>query len=73
MIPVLDENQRAEIEAVSDLIKAEVNVKEIVLLDDAPSFSEQIKPNFKALGPVLKRYGLISKRYKVFSKSKLIS
>jgi isoleucyl-tRNA synthetase len=27
MIPILDENQRAEIEAVSDLIKAEVNVK----------------------------------------------
>jgi isoleucyl-tRNA synthetase len=38
MIPVLDDNQRAEIEAVSDLIKAEVNVKEIVLLDDASQF-----------------------------------
>jgi isoleucyl-tRNA synthetase len=31
MIPVLDEDQKAQIEAVSDLIKAEVNVKEIVL------------------------------------------
>jgi isoleucyl-tRNA synthetase len=31
MIPVLDDNQRVEIEAISDLIKAEVNVKEIVL------------------------------------------
>jgi isoleucyl-tRNA synthetase len=30
MIPVLDEKQRVEIEAVSDLIKAEVNVKEIL-------------------------------------------
>jgi hypothetical protein len=29
MIPVLDEKQRVEIE-VSDLIKAEVNVKEIL-------------------------------------------
>jgi isoleucyl-tRNA synthetase len=29
MIPVLDEKQRVEIEAVSDL-KAEVNVKEIL-------------------------------------------
>jgi isoleucyl-tRNA synthetase len=29
MIPVLDEKQRVEIEAVSD-IKAEVNVKEIL-------------------------------------------
>ncbi len=32
MIPVLDEHQRAEIEAVSDLIKAEVNVKEVVVV-----------------------------------------
>ncbi len=52
MIPVLDEGFRAEIEAVSDLIKAEVNVKEIVLLDDASGILvKQIKPNFKALGP----------------------
>jgi isoleucyl-tRNA synthetase len=29
---------KAQIEAVSDLIKAEVNVKEIVLLDDASGF-----------------------------------
>jgi isoleucyl-tRNA synthetase len=31
MIPVLDEDQKTTNEAVSDLIKAEVNVKEIVL------------------------------------------
>ncbi|HSD06695.1 isoleucine--tRNA ligase, partial [Flavobacterium sp.] len=63
MIPVLDENQRHEIEAVSDLIKAEVNVKEIVLLDDASGILiKQIKPNFKALGPRFgKDMGLISK------------
>ncbi|MEM8848091.1 MAG: isoleucine--tRNA ligase, partial [Bacteroidota bacterium] len=35
MVPVLDQNQKVEIEAVSDLIKTEVNVKEIELLDDA--------------------------------------
>ena len=52
MIPVLNEAFRAEIEAVSDLIKAEVNVKEIVLLDDTSGILiKQIKPNFKALGP----------------------
>ncbi len=52
MIPILDENQRAEIEAISDLIKAEVNVKEIELLDDASGvLVKQIKPNFKVLGP----------------------
>ncbi len=52
MIPVLDENQKKEILAVSELIKSEVNVKEIQLLDDASGILvKQIKPNFKALGP----------------------
>ncbi len=52
MIPVLDEEQKDEILAVSDLIKSEVNVKEIELLDDASGILvKQIKPNFKALGP----------------------
>ncbi|MGO4820177.1 MULTISPECIES: isoleucine--tRNA ligase [unclassified Flavobacterium] len=69
MIPVLDNNQRAEIEAVSDLIKAEVNVKEILLLDDASGvLVKQIKPNFKALGPRFgKGMGLISKEIQNFS------
>ena len=35
MIPVSNETQRSEIEAVSDLIKSEVNVKEIEVLEDA--------------------------------------
>ena len=52
MIPVLDATQKEEIEAVSDLIKHEVNVKEIELLDDASGvLVKQIKPNFKTLGP----------------------
>ncbi|MDP5230439.1 MAG: isoleucine--tRNA ligase [Cellulophaga sp.] len=52
MIPVLDEKQRDEIIAVSDLIKSEVNVKEIQLLDDASGILvKQIRPNFKVLGP----------------------
>ncbi|RKS99543.1 isoleucine--tRNA ligase [Flavobacterium sp. 123] len=73
MIPVLDENQRAEIEAVSDLIKAEVNVKEIVLLDDASGvLVKQIKPNFKALGPRFgKDMGLISKEIQSLSKDQI--
>ena len=64
MIPILDEQQRHEIEAVSDLIKAEVNVKEIELLDDASGILiKQIKPNFKTLGPRFgKDMGLISKQ-----------
>ena len=73
MIPILDENQRAEIEAVSDLIKAEVNVKEIELLDDASGvLVKQIKPNFKALGP---RFGkdieLISSEIQKFSQEQI--
>lgn len=69
MIPVLDDNQRAEIEAISDLVKAEVNVKEIELLDDASGILvKQIKPNFKALGPRFgKDMGLISKEIQGFS------
>jgi len=52
MIPVLDAKQKAEIAAVAELIKAEVNVKEVELLDDASGvLVKQIKPNFKALGP----------------------
>lgn len=64
MIPILNEDFKQEIEAISDLIKAEVNVKEIELLDDASGvLVKQIKPNFKALGPRFgKDMGLISKK-----------
>lgn len=52
MIPVLTEAEKEEINAVSDLIKSEVNVKEIELIsDDSGILVKQIKPNFKVLGP----------------------
>lgn len=52
MVPVLNNSQRNEISAVADLIKSEVNVKEIELMDDASEILvKQIKPNFKVLGP----------------------
>jgi isoleucyl-tRNA synthetase len=52
MIPVQSAQQKEEILAVSDLIKHEVNIKEIELLEDASDILvKQIKPNFKALGP----------------------
>ena len=55
MIPVDSEQQKEEILAVSGLIKHEVNIKEIELLEDASDILvKQIKPNFKALGP---KYG----------------
>ena len=52
MIPVNSSTQREEILAISNLIKHEVNVKEVELLEDASDMLvKQIKPNFKALGP----------------------
>ncbi|MBD3582075.1 isoleucine--tRNA ligase [Flavobacterium selenitireducens] len=73
MIPVLDANQKAEIEAISDLVKAEVNVKEVELLDDASGvLVKQIKPNFKALGPRFgKDMGLISKEIQNFTQEQI--
>lgn len=52
MVPVDSVQQKEEILAVADLIKHEVNVKEIELLEDASDILvKQIKPNFKVLGP----------------------
>jgi isoleucyl-tRNA synthetase len=52
MIPIANPQQKEEILAVSDLIKHEVNIKEIELLEEASDILvKQIRPNFKALGP----------------------
>ena len=52
MIPVLNDADKAEINDIAGLIKSEVNVKDIELLDDASGILvKQIKPNFKNLGP----------------------
>ena len=52
MIPVLEDAEKEEIMAVSNLIKREVNVKEIELIDEGSGkLVKQIKPDFKALGP----------------------
>jgi isoleucyl-tRNA synthetase len=52
MIPTGSQQQKEEILAVAGLIKHEVNIKEIQLLEDASDILiKQIKPNFKALGP----------------------
>ena len=52
MIPVESVEQKSSILAVANLIKHEVNIKEIVLLEDASDILvKQIKPNFKTLGP----------------------
>nr|WP_321232603.1 isoleucine--tRNA ligase [uncultured Psychroserpens sp.] len=52
MIPIDSKEQKDEILAVSDLIKSEVNVKDVEVLEDASDILvKQIKPNFKVLGP----------------------
>ena len=52
MIPVDNVQQKEEILAVANLIKNEVNIKEIQILEDASAILiKQIKPNFKTLGP----------------------
>ncbi|TCI94187.1 isoleucine--tRNA ligase [Tenacibaculum sp. M341] len=73
MIPVLDDTQKEEILAVSDLIKSEVNVKEIELLDDASGILvKQIKPNFKALGPKFgKDMKLVSSKIQSFGQKEI--
>jgi isoleucyl-tRNA synthetase len=52
MVPVNDEAQRAYIEAVKDLIKNEVNVKELNFVDNATGILvKKVKCDFKKLGP----------------------
>ncbi|AKP50817.1 isoleucine--tRNA ligase [Cyclobacterium amurskyense] len=55
LIPVLNEDTKALIEHVEDLIKSEVNIKSIEYIDDTSDILvKSIKPNFALLG---KRFG----------------
>ena len=53
MIPVYSQKHKQEIIAISSLIKQEVNVKEIEVLEEESEIlvKKRIKPNFKVLGP----------------------
>ncbi|MGM9801392.1 MAG: isoleucine--tRNA ligase [Candidatus Limisoma sp.] len=52
MVPVFDDDQRAAIEAVSELLKAELNVKEVRLVRAEDGvLVKKIKLDFKKLGP----------------------
>jgi isoleucyl-tRNA synthetase len=54
LIPVLSASMKEQLQKVEDLIKAEVNVKEIEYLNPDNTFiSKKIKPNFVALGKKL--------------------
>src|SRR6185369_13955193 len=54
LIPVLNASMKEQFQKVEDLVKAEVNVKEIEYLNPDNTFiSKKIKPNFVALGKKL--------------------
>ena len=75
MIPVESEQQKLSILAVADLIKHEINVKEIKLLEDASDILvKQIKPNFKTLGPKFgNKMKLIANTIRNFSKEDILT
>ncbi|HAZ04787.1 MAG: isoleucine--tRNA ligase [Bacteroidetes bacterium GWA2_40_14] len=59
MIPILNENTARQLDAVKNIILAEVNIKTMEYLDDTSGvLVKKIKPNFKTLGP---KYGKIMK------------
>jgi len=59
MIPVPGTSFRKKLEAVENLVLAEINVKEIeYLTNSSEMLVKKIKPNFKSLGP---RYGKMMK------------
>ena len=59
IIPIINEEFERNIKAVENIIKAEVNVKELELLKDASEILvKTIKANFKTLGP---KHGKIMK------------
>ena len=64
MIPVANEEMKAQIEKVSHLIKSEVNIKEIEFLSpDNNILVKNVKPNFKTLG---KKYGKQMKQIQAY-------
>ncbi len=68
MIPALN-NNNLDVESISEIIKQELNIKEIdFLVENDLFFKKQIKPNFKTLGPKFgKNMGLITSTIKSFS------
>jgi isoleucyl-tRNA synthetase len=55
MVPVLNSEFKTKVEAISSLVLAEVNVKQLEFMDtDSGILVKKIKPNFKTLGP---KYG----------------
>ena len=59
LIPVMDQHQKETIEAISDLLKAELNIKDIKIVENEESgLVKKVKVDFKKLGP---KFGKIMK------------
>ena len=58
MVPAIDDKQRQHIEAMADLIKKEVNVKELNFVEGAGILVRKVKCNFRTMG---KKYGKLMK------------
>lgn len=59
LIPAADKEQKDALEAIKDLLAAEVNVKEVKVVDNEESgLVKRVKADFKKLGP---KYGKIMK------------
>ncbi|MEO0732154.1 MAG: isoleucine--tRNA ligase [Bacteroidota bacterium] len=50
LVPALDEEFQRRVAAVADIIKGEVNVKEVEFLTDDDFLKKSVKPNFRVLG-----------------------
>ena len=74
MIPVLDSNTKKDILSVAQIIKSELNIKNIEFLEkDSAILKKHIKPNFKTLGPKFgENMKLISKKISEFSKEDIL-
>ena len=74
MIPIVNRNTKDDISSVSEIIKSELNIKEIEFLEkDASILKKQIKPNFKTLGPKFgKQMKLISNKISEFTSEDII-
>ena len=71
MIPFSNENEKKEILEISELIKSEVNVKEVELISNSSGILiKKVKPNFKSLGPKLgKKLSAVIAKIKTLSDS----
>ena len=58
MVPAVDDEQRKHIEAIAELVKNEVNVKELNFIEGDGVLVKKIKCNFRTLG---KKYGKLMK------------